>query len=181
MSQAPNYPISSLALLWSCAALDWENAKLWWAISNFLFTILIIIGLQVLFPTKKIDFVILGLLLFICGAAWRTHLGCGQHGLYVLAFFIWAMILARKKQFTSAVFLSLSWLKYTISFPLTIIFITKKNYKILIGSAIIHLIITVFISIWTGEPIINFIWGPVKVALKATGIGIVDIWGIAQT
>jgi len=180
LSQAPNYPASALIFLWPLASLNWERAILSWAILNVVFTFLIVLGLQKLYPINNKQNLFFVVVLFIIGSSWRTHLGNGQHTLFVLAFFIWAVIFSKKNKIIAGVFLAVSWFKYSITFPLSLFFLNKKNYKILIISGLIHVLLTVFVSGWINQSIFDFFLGPVKVALQTTGLGEVDFVGIIQ-
>ncbi|MEN8215320.1 MAG: glycosyltransferase 87 family protein [Pseudomonadota bacterium] len=180
MSQAPNYPASAYIFLWPYASLDWESAKLSWAISNLIFTVMIFFWLKILFPIKRIDLQVFAVMIFIGGASWRTVLGNGQHSLFVIAFFIWAIVFANKSKLISGLLLSIAWFKYTITFPLSLFFLYKKNYNVLLISTVIHIILTLFVSYWIDQPVTQFFLGHVQVATTATGIGDIDIIGIVQ-
>ena len=180
MSQAPNYPASAYIFLWPYASMSWDNARLFWAISNIIFTVLILIGLIRLFPIKRLDLQLLIIMLFIAGSAWRTTIGSGQHGLFALAFFIWAIIIANKSELLSGFFLSIAWFKYTITFPLSLFFLYRKNYKTLLVSAVIHIILTLFVSYWIDQPVTQFFFGSVQIAINLPGFGDIDIFSIIQ-
>ena len=180
MSQAPNYPASGYVFLWPYSAMDWDMARLSWSISNLIFTLLILIGLQRLFPIKQKELIIFTVLLFIGGASWRTVLGNGQHALFVMAFFIWAIIYSKKNPILSGVFLAVSWFKYTLTFPLTLYFIYKKLYKEVAIAIGIHIFLTIFIAFWIDQSIIDFFFGSIQVAMTATNIGDTDIFGIVK-
>lgn len=51
LSQAPNYPASGLVFLWPYAVFEWDIAKILWAFSNILFTIIIFFCLFKMLPT----------------------------------------------------------------------------------------------------------------------------------
>jgi len=180
MSQAPNYPASAYIFLWPYAAMDWNMAKLAWAVSNLIFTILILIGLQRLFPIKKKKILFFIVLLFLGGASWRTVLGNGQHALFVMASFIWALIYSKDKPILSGILLAISWFKYTITFPLTLFFIYKKSYKAIVVSTLVHILLTLFVAYWINQPIMDFFFGPIQTAMTATNIGEIDIFGIVK-
>jgi hypothetical protein len=88
LNQGPSYPVNGLILMWPYAVLNWEIAKWLWAVSNFLFTFVIVFMLYNLYlPHKPWYFLgIVGALFLTC-TPHRNLIGNGQHALFCLAFF----------------------------------------------------------------------------------------------
>ena len=176
--QYPNYPSSGYVFLWPYASMDWENAKRAWWFSNIIFTILIVVGLQLLFPIKKKYSLLLIIFLFIGSSPWRSVLANGQHGLFSLVLFIWSVYFVQKRWLLAGILLAMSWFKYTLTFPLSLYFLYKKEYKIVLLAICVHVFLTLFVSYWIDESIADFFLGPLRVAMIVTPSGDIDIFGV---
>ena len=179
LEQIPNYPVSGYAFLLPLGLFDWEMAKLIWVACNIIFTILLITGLQKLFPLGR-ENLCLTLALFIAGSSWRVTVGNGQHGLFVLAFFVWAVVYIQKRPTLSAFFLAISLFKYTITAPLAIYFVWKRQWQALLTAIIIHVFLTGIMALWLHENPLTLIRQPFQVAAMATTIGDYDIFSISR-
>ena len=180
LAQAPNYPVSAYIFLWPYAIIDWKYAKMFWAISNVVFTALILLGMQKLYPLHDENKTFLLIVLVLLSIPYRNVIANGQHILFCLATFIWSLLLTKRSKMVSGLLLAMSWLKYTVTFPLTLFFISKKDYKPIIAAIIIHCILTVFVGFWIQQSPINFFLSPIKVGLLATGIGDMDVRSIVS-
>lgn len=150
LAQTPNYPITGYVLLWPYALFNWNIAKLLWAISNILFTTILLWGLFKLFPLKNKEYFILCSSLFFISLPFRNLIGNGQHGLFSLAFFMLALISMNRNALLSGLFLSMSWFKFTLTFPLSLFFIYKRQFRPLIYAVLIQLCLLIIITGWTG-------------------------------
>jgi hypothetical protein len=180
LTQTPNYPASSYVFLWPVAALPWPVAKVVWAGANLFFTLALVAGLQRLAPLPRRRSIATATALLLIATCYRNNLANGQHALFSLAFFVWSFVLAEDRKGISGLLLAISWLKYTMTFPLTFIFLSKKYYWPLLVASTIHVILIGFISWWIGEPPQHFVLKPMEVALATARVGDMDIFGILQ-
>lgn len=180
LCQAPNYPASGLIFLWPYAAFPWAVAKILWAVSNVLFTAAIVIGLRRMLPDKSLYTLALLATLFVIGSPHRVLIACGQHALFCLAFFVWAVLFSQKNKWIAGIFLAISWFKYTVTFPLSLFFIAKRRFSVLLLAVAAHIVLTFFASLWTHSSPVDLLLGPMKVALLGgTGHGYLDISALA--
>lgn len=184
LSQNPNYPASGLIFLWPFAFLSWPAAKILWAFSNLLFTVVILLCLYRLLPprTSTVAKVLLATL-FVMGTPWRNGVGNGQHALFTLAFILLAVVLFPRSVLAAGSLLAVSWFKYTIAFPLTLFFArSKRGWATILTAAGIHAILTLFAAIWTGSSPVDLLLGPIQVSQIATGRGYsMDVFAITST
>ncbi len=118
----------------------------------------------------------LGLIgLFLMGTPVRNTIGLGQHGLYSLFFFVLALYLQqRNAPRVAAVCLALSWLKFTITWPLSIVFVAPAYRATLLAAAGIHVVLTLFVSFWTHTSSVGLLMGPLAVSETGTVIQMFD-------
>jgi hypothetical protein len=173
-AQVPNYPASSLMLLWPVTFMDLETSKMLWAGLNVAFAIGIVAVLGRLFNVSVlVCLLLLGLLMM--GTPVRNTIGNGQHGLYSLFFFLLALLLQDKgAPRTASVCLALSWLKFTITWPLTILFLRPAYRPALLGAIAIHVFLTLFLGFWTGTSPLALLTGPLGVSETGTVIHMFD-------
>ena len=182
LCQAPNYPASGLLFLWPYAVWEWPTAKALWAISNVVFTAVIVLCLFLLLPqdTPRVSKLLLPTL-FLMGTPWRNGVGNGQHALFTLAFFLLAVVMLTRSRKYSGIPLTVSWFKYTIAFPLSLFFArSKRGWQAICIAAAVHAGLTVFLAIWVNTSPIDLLLGPLKVAQSATGRGEIDVFAIAS-
>src|SRR5689334_16651041 len=118
----PMYPASGLVMLWPLAALSWPAAKFAWAAFNLTAGVCLVLVLCDLYlrhaSWRRRAFAICA---FLSGAPFLTNLEIGQHAVFALSWFIAALWVERRgKTGLGAVFLALSWFKYTLTFPLSL-------------------------------------------------------------
>lgn len=175
--EANQFP-SLLMLLMPWALLAPDAARVLWIISNLVFTAAIIILLRVTFLKElgRFEFCVMSLLM-IAGTPYRNQLGVGQHTLFAFCFFLLAVWLAeRDKLGIGTIFaLFVCYFKYTLTAPLLLYFVYKKKYKEIIGSVLLHIVLTVFAAIRLGKPIIYMIMAPLKVASVLSSEGGIDL------
>jgi hypothetical protein len=183
LNQVPNYPAFGLFFLWPLAALPWPAARLAWGLSNVLFAILLIYLLYRICLAKWRP--VLTLLLFaffVTGMPFRNTLTLGQQGLFaVLCFTAAVYAQQRDKKFLGALFLAISWFKYSLTFPLSILFLTRKGWPIVAGAVAINLILTLGLALWIHENPLTLLWEPIAVARQGgVWTGTTDLFSIAQ-
>ncbi len=183
LNQSPSYPASTYILLSPFAQFDWQSAKIFWLSANLIFIGLLLAGMQKVFPVRSpIVLALLGLS-FLIASPLRTSLGAGQHNFISLAAFIWAYYFAHNGQNKSlaGLLLSVAWIKYSLTFPLTLIFLRRGTFKPVIYAAGIHAVLTCIaawrIGIWPHE----FFFSSVKVVLMGDGTGFLNLIAISMT
>ncbi len=177
LSQAPNYPATGLFFLWPYAAMDFADAKILWIITNLSCLFLLFLSFKILFFQGK-SWVPLGIafLLLLISAPFRNLLSNGQHALFTVASFMWAIYFLKSNKYLSSILLAISWLKYSITFPLSLYFIKKREWKVLVLATAIHLSVYGFLLFWVenSDPI-SILFGPIYVALKIVNAGYLNI------
>ncbi len=183
-SQNPNYPSSGLFFLFPYAAMDWQMAELQWAFSNMIWTFGILLMLYNLMGgSKNREIFIVLATLFLLSTPWRVTVGNGQHGLFSLFFFLLGTLYPDFPRTIRILSIAASWLKYTLTFPLTLYYLkAKKHWWVIIGAASVHAILTLALAQWTDSDLIQFFTGPLKVAEVSTHSGqsgVADFFAIA--
>lgn len=176
LNHSPSYPASTYVLLSPFAHLSWEAAKLAWLCANLAFIALLLVGMQRVFPVSSPLILSLLVLSFLIASPLRTSLGAGQHNFISLAAFIWAYYFALNKNTKLAGFLlAIAWIKYSLTFPLTLIFLRRGNYKPVLLAAAIHAILTCIaawkVGMWPNE----FFFSSVQVVLMGDGTGFLNL------
>lgn len=181
--QVPNYPAAGLFFLWPLAALPWPAARLAWGLSNVLFAILLIYLLyRICFAKWHPVLTLLLFAFFVTGMPFRNTLTLGQQGLFaVLCFTAAVYAQQRDKKFLSILFLAISWFKYSLTFPLSILFLTRKGWPIVAGAAALNLILTLGLALWIHENPLTLLWEPIEVARQGgVWTGTTDLFSIAH-
>jgi hypothetical protein len=184
LAQTPAYPATGLVFLWPYAALNWDSAKLLWAVSNIFFTATILYRIFALFPdTTPGESKFLIATIFLMGTPWRNALGNGQQSILTLAFFL---ISASPSVNTPIRGLSaaISWIKYTISFPLSLFLAKSKDgWSVLTTAGAIHLALLLSLAAWTHTNAWDLFIGSAKVAASPINdmaqSGVIDTFAVA--
>lgn len=167
---------SVFILLSPYAIFTWGIAKYLWLISNIIFTfVLLHLSLKLFLPEKPFHSYFIITTLFISSTPWRNLVGNGQETLFSLCFFVIAVWFARQRRdCISGIFLALSFFKYTIIFPLLLLFIYKKQYRILFIAFLIHLVIHLLVSLWLGVNPLLLVKQSLAVASSLSDQGYLD-------
>ncbi len=182
LNQSPSYPASTYVLLSPFAHFDWETAKAFWLGANLLFIGMLLLGMQKVFPVRSPTILALLVLSFLIASPLRTSLGAGQHNFISLAAFIWAYYFAHNGQnkSLSGLLLSVAWIKYSLTFPLTLIFLRRGTYKPVVIAAAIHAVLTCIaawrIGMWPHE----FFFNSVQVVLMGDGTGFLNLIALSM-
>lgn len=177
LNQSPSYPASTYVLLSPFAHFEWQTAKTVWLIANLAFIGLLLLGLQKVFPVSSPTVLALLVLSFLIASPLRTSLGAGQHNFISLAAFIWAYYFAShgKNKSLSGLLLSVAWIKYSLTFPLTLIFLRRGTIKPVLIAATVHAVLTCIaawrIGMWPHE----FFFNSVQVVLMGDGTGFLNL------
>jgi hypothetical protein len=178
---APMYPASALVMLWPLAALAWPAAKAAWASLNILLGAGLVATLCRLFlPDGGWRVLAWALVAFIAGTPFLNNLGNGQHAVFALAFFpaaIWAERRGHIK--LASVLLAVSWFKYSLTFPLSLFFVMRGRFAVLLGAAAVHVFLTLFAAAWTGTDPLSLLLEPLRVIEGVGSVGHLELFGLA--
>jgi hypothetical protein len=163
MAQAPNYPLTGYILLVPYALMEWKYAKIAWALTNYMFTFLIFYCLQKIWKIKNITIIVFTFLAFLISNPYRNVINNGQHDFLVLALFLFSLFLANDNKYLSGIFLGLSWFKFTITFPLSVIFIYKREWVHIIVGILLQCFLVTLICIWLNQSFTYIITSYLKV------------------
>ncbi len=184
LNQSPSYPASVYVLLSPVALLDWPLAKLTWLVFNLGLIALIIAGLQRTFPIQSPIVLFTVVAIFLCSTPLRASLGAGQINLLSIAAFLWSYHFAQKQGVGNArlsgMLLAVAWVKYSLTFPLSLIFINQKNWRPLCIAIAIHSVLTVIaalqLNLWPQQ----FFFSSVEVVLMGSGTGFLNLSALAM-
>lgn len=182
LNQSPSYPASTYVLLAPLGHLDWDSAKLVWLVANLAFIGLLLYGLQTVFPVKSPMLLALLVLTFLIASPLRTSLGAGQHNLISLAAFIWAYHFAFKSNRTglSGFLLAIAWIKYSLTFPLTLIFLQRGGFKPIAIAVVTHSALTAVAAWRLGQWPHEFFFNSVKVVFMGDGTGFLNLVALSM-
>jgi heme/copper-type cytochrome/quinol oxidase subunit 4 len=182
-SQLPLYPASGLIFLWPYAALPWRLAQISWATSNILFGFGSVFLVWKLYLADKRDIMILVMLLtlFLASTPYRITVGNGQHGLFSMFFFLSALYAERRgTRNLVALLLAVSWLKYSITVPLSLLFMRRDRIYTLLVAGGIDLALTIFAARWTGSSVLDMLYQPILVIRSGLATGYIDLHSILK-
>jgi hypothetical protein len=180
--QVPGYPPSGLLFLWPLALLPWAIAKLAWAASNLGFTFGILVMLKRLYlRTVGQSSIALIASLFIIGTPFRNTIGNGQYGIFVLFCFLLALDAeSHKRPKLAALALAISWLKCTVTFPLSIIFLYRGRIRVAVGAALIHVGLVLALALWTSSSPLSLLLEPLAVSQEFFHEGGTDVFTLSS-
>jgi hypothetical protein len=148
MAQTPFYPLTGYIFLIPYAVMDWEYAKIAWALTNYLATFVLLYCLQKLWKIENTIIVIFLCSAFLISRPYRYVICYGQHDLYVLALFVWSSVATLKNKYLGGILLGLSWFKYSTTFPLSLYFIFKQEWKSILIGIITQCVLLMVICLW---------------------------------
>jgi hypothetical protein len=178
----PMYPASGLVLLWPLAMLSWPTAKAAWAILNLAFGAGLIVALYRLFPPEGgWRSAMLAFIALFAGAPFLTNLEIGQHAVFALGCFVAALWADRRRNTALAgVLLAAAWFKYTLTFPLSLLFVVRSRWAPVLAAGALHVVLTLFAAIWTGSSPLDLLLEPLRVARLVHRAGHLDVFGLAM-
>lgn len=184
LNQSPSYPASVYVLLTPFASLDWPTAKLTWLIINLTLIGSLLLGLQRLFPLKSPALFAMVALIYLCSTPLRASLGAGQLNFLSLAAFIWAYHFTTLKgpsnSHIAGILLALAWTKYSLTFPLTLLFICRGKWKPIIIASVVHAALTVTAAVQIGMWPHEFFFNSVEVVLMGDGTGFLNLVALSM-
>ena len=184
LNQSPSYPASAYVLLSPIALLDWPGAKISWLVVNLSLIALIIVALQRTFPINSPILLFVVVAIFLCCTPLRASLGAGQLNLLSIAAFLWSYYFSQKNDTgstrLSGALLAVAWIKYSLTFPLSLIFVNQKNWRPILIAATIHSLLTIIaalrLNMWPHE----FFFSSVEVVLMGHGTGFLNLSALAM-
>jgi len=178
LNQSPSYPASVIVLFTPLAALEWPLAKIVWLCANLTFIALLLWGLQKAFPIKNQTLLALVVLLFLCSTPLRASLGAGQHNFLSIAAFVWAYYLNSK---LAGLLLAIAWVKYSLTFPLTLLFIARGQWKPVAIATFLHVILTGVATWKMGLWPHDFFFSSIEVVMMGDGIGFLNLVALSMS
>jgi len=186
LSQWADYPPSSLMILWPLAVLPWQVAKWSWLIINLLSIGAIIWSLSRIYKfgadteqrwlSPHLWFVVM----FLACPSVCSTLKSGQHGLFSIAMFLMAVVACEEDRSgagkaKAGILLAISWLKYNMTMPLSLFFLTRERRPAFIIAAASHLFATIFAGAWTNTSPLELLRGNLEIASKNLGLVAFDL------
>ncbi len=177
--EANQFP-SLLMLLFPLTFFPFETAKALWLFLNLIFAVASAILLRkTFFKEADRDLFIWLMLITVAGTPFRNQIGVGQHSLFSVFFFLLSVFLSEKGlTIPSALALSVSYFKYTLTAPLALYFIYKKKYKEFIISLLPHILGTFVGAKMLGSGFMDMIKQPLLVSSALSGEGSIDVGAI---
>lgn len=198
--EANQFP-SLLYILAPYTLVPYDIARILWVITSILSTAVIIWLLRKTFMSRVDERLYpVFIMLMLAGTPWRNHMGVGQHTLFAVAFFLLTVYISEgdmsgisdssmagetetpaaagrtwRRTVLSGLLLSVSYLKYTVTAPLTIYFIYKRKWKEFVISLVPHLVLTGTAAFILHETFIDMLIKPLKVASALSAKGGIDI------
>lgn len=184
LNQSPSYPASVYVMLAPLGMLEWEIAKIVWLVINLSLIALLLLGMQKQFPIDQPMLLVIVPLLFLCSTPLRASLGAGQMNLLSLTAFIWSYYYAQRhnhlSQTLAGILLAIAWTKYSLTFPLTLIFINERNWRPIVVAAGVHAVLTLIASWQLSLLPHEFFFSSVAVVMMGNVTGFANISAIAM-
>jgi Glycosyltransferase family 87 len=151
LSQNPNYPISALVMFMPVGALPWPIAKFAWCLVNLISIAVLLWALRDYLgaTVDRWSFLILSSI-FLVSTPLRNQIENGQLGLFSIAMLALALSAARRKHsIWAGMLLALAWMKFTLTLPLSLVFLARREWSTLAVAVALHLAATGFAAWWT--------------------------------
>lgn len=171
----PNYPVTGYVFLAPFAVWDWGRAKVLWALTNVGCAIGFVGVLYRMAGPPASAARLWGLaagLLMLCSAPARDQVSSGQHTVFSIACLLLAWVSGNHPggRWWSPLLIAASWLKFSVTVPLTLAFLIHRRWREPAAALLIHLALLPAICLWLGE-------SPVALArdyLEATRLALFD-------
>lgn len=169
--QFPNYAHITYIALFPFTLLDWEAAKLAWALTNLCLAILIV-RILCNHATLYLYETLVILSIFLCSTPFRQTVGAGQHALVVLLFF--CAILLQKKILSESL-IGIGFFKYSFIPPVFLYLVFSRGIKLAIFSSLPCIIGWLLFSFYINDNPFITLTQPLKVNDMSVGYGKGDI------
>ena len=166
MFSNPSFP-SSLLFMVPYALMPYSSASIFWLITNLLAAFwLLYVAFWYYKKQSELSWpaVFFITAFFLCSTPFRVGLGNGQASVIALALFFTAMFLCEKNhKKTACFFLALSMVKYAFVIPFLIVFVVKKQWKIVAGCIFAHVLLHMATSYWMRASAISVFLDALKI------------------
>lgn len=174
LSQAPNYLHSVYIFLYPYTLVDWEVAKILWAISSLLFAV-VSVCLLCRIAGCTLNETLIILFVFLCSTPLRNTIGNGQHSTLVLLAFCGFFI---KRRALSDLSTGFGFFKYSFMPPLFLYLFFVRGFKSVAFLTFPSLIGWLAFSFYLGIAPYETLLLPLKVSSISVSNGIGDIMSI---
>lgn len=174
----PQYPASSLAFLWPVAALPWNLAKIVWAgiAVGCSLAASYVLNRRYLGGERLTTMCLASTLLASVPA--RAAIGNGQSSLLAFAAIVLAMDQADRHRHRSAVLLAISWIKYHLTFPLTLALLYRGQWRIVLEAMLIHVCLLLLLSAWLPRDPVELLLAPLSFIGPQVTEGFIDVFAV---
>jgi hypothetical protein len=176
----PNYVATTLIFIWPVAALPWTLAKVVWAILAILCAATMAAVLNKRYLRNKVATGLFLFLALLISTPTRATIENAQVSLFAFAAFVLALSLADRRHHVAAVLLAASWIKYPLTFPVTLLFLRKDRIRIVIEAASIHIGLLLFLAAWLGQNPVNLLLAPLPFMGQLKASGFIDVFSLMQ-
>jgi hypothetical protein len=169
LSQLPNYPISALVMFMPIGALPWPTAKLAWSLVNLVSIAVLLWALRdhLAATLDRRSFLVISLG-FLISTPLRNQIENGQLGLFSIAMLALALSAVRRKHsIWAGMLLALALMKFTLTLPLSLVFVARREWSTLAVAAALHLAATGFAALWTHTDPVALMFGFLRVTRHA--------------
>ncbi|WP_143428570.1 hypothetical protein [Helicobacter sp. 13S00482-2] len=177
MAQDPNYAPMLYVLMYPFALMDFENAKIFFAI----FSVICFFGTMFLFYKKiNLAFLLLVSIFVLFGYTFGNVIANGQVAI-ILGFFLALGYMYRKNWLILTICLSILFTKYSFGIPILIGFFLAGYIKEVIFAGIINLVFVILFALQFDITIWESLILPLKVSSQATGVGPSDLMSLSRS
>jgi hypothetical protein len=179
----PNYPVTGYVFLAPFGALDWGQAKVMWAFANVGCAIGIVWAVALLAGpagSAARHAALAAGLLMLCSAPARDQISAGQHTLFSVACLLagWHCGSHPRWRWLSPILIAASWLKFSVTVPLTLAFLIHGRWRETAAALAIHVALLAKVCWWTGSGPMTLVTGyfeATRLALFEMGFRS-DVW-----
>lgn len=174
LSQAPNYAHTLYIALLPFSSLEWDSAKLYWAILNIAIGVVVALlwarkaGLSVFMSAML-------LFIFLSSTPFRNGIGNGQQSLIILLAFS-ALLL--NSAFWRPALAGFAYLKYSFAIPIAVYIGARHGFASLAISLVPGVVGFLFFWWLVGGDIFHVLIQPLLVSRDAVGLGVADLMSI---
>ena len=163
--------------LYPISFLDWEQAKIFWIITNIFFAISIPL---MICRSSNLSLILTLLVLgiFLTSHPTRMTFNLGQNSLMIFFFLSLPFIFSEKYKNTKSLLSGISYVKYSSGYVLFLNFLVEKKFKKLFLSSVFTISSWLFYSYYVNENLLDsFIW-PLKLIISDNYTRTSDLYSI---
>lgn len=177
LSQAPNYAHALYLTLIPYGLLDFEVAKLAWALTNVGLTAALIAMMKNIFRLSWSQTVLVGAV-FICSTPLRNGIGNGQHALFSLTFLTLPFAFGGASSFVAQGF---GYSKYSFGPPFFFFTLFKQGWRAAVASLLVPVGALLIFSVIVRENPLLVAIQPLQVSAVSMDPGHSDLMTLLQT